>query len=259
VGVWSGCAAVAIAAGGAWASTFGSAVVSYSPGSNPVPGFTNASAAIGTPERYTGEGIYPSAVTPFNPAFGTDEIVSLGAGGSIVLELGTPATDDAANPYGIDLLIFGNQGLVDGAYPLGIATGTFSTSSGGRVEVSADGLAWTLVPGVEPAGGFSTLGYLDLADPYATVAGTVLSDFSRPVNPAFNPIGRTYAEIVSAYAGSGGGTGIDLASAGVTSARFVRISNFGTSAFQVDAVSVVPSPTAVSVLGVWMLSRRRRR
>ena len=45
------------------------------------------------------------------------------------------------NPYGIDLIIFGNTGFIDGAWPSAIVSGVFSNDDG-TVEVSADGKQW---------------------------------------------------------------------------------------------------------------------
>ena len=53
------------------ADFFATSVLSYDAGSNAAAGYTNASTALGSAERFTGEGVFPSGVTPFNPAFGT--------------------------------------------------------------------------------------------------------------------------------------------------------------------------------------------
>ncbi|MFM7808605.1 MAG: hypothetical protein ACKPEA_11880, partial [Planctomycetota bacterium] len=57
-------------------------------------------------------------------------------------------------------------------------------------------------------------------------------------------IGRSYAEVVALYDGSAGGVGVDLASVGLASARFVRISHpaGAIGSPEVDAVAVVPPP-----------------
>ena len=60
------------------------AVVAYSAGVDGNPAYADATTALGAPERFTGEGIFPGVVSPFNPAFGTDELVAIGRGGSLV-------------------------------------------------------------------------------------------------------------------------------------------------------------------------------
>lgn len=247
----------------ALADDFASQLISYNAGTNPAAGYTNPSAALGEPTRFTGVGIFPGAVTPFNPPWMTSEIVSLGASGSIVLRFDQPITNDAAHPYGLDLLIFGNAGYIDLNYPQGQTSGALFGAGHGRVEVSADGEDWRLLPAAEADAAFPTLGYADLADPYATTPGSVLSDFTHPVNPAFNPAGLSYAQLLAGYAGSGGGTGIDIAASGLTAISFIRITNPSpTDTVEIDALSRVapiPAPSIALVLVPALAAPRRRR
>jgi hypothetical protein len=245
------------------ASPFSTSVVSYNPGSNPISGYTNPLAALGEPTRYTGVGVFPGAVTPFNPPFLPSEIVSIGEGGDLTLRFDQPVTHDPRNPYGIDLLIFGNCFYKDLDYPNGVA-GDVISAGHGLVQVSADGAAWFNIPGAPADAPFPTLGYSDLTDPYSTVPGNVLSDFTRPVNPAFDPKGHTFSEIVAAYAGSGGGSGVDIGPTGLSAIQYVRIVNpVGSGAtVEIDAVSdvsPVPGPGACVVFGAAALSYSRRR
>lgn len=254
-------AVVGLASAGAMAvDPWAAHVVSYVEGTGVGAGYNNPSSALGGPTRFTGVGVFPGAVTPFNPAYLGSEIVSIGAGGSLTLRFDAPVADDPANPFGIDLLIFGNAGYIDTNFPTGTAGPLFS-AGGGLVEVSADGLAWEPVVGGIADGAFPTLGYSDLTDPFAVNPGNILSDFTRPVDPAFDPTGLAFGAIVAGYAGSGGGSGIDLSSTGLASILFVRISNTGTGTVEVDAVSdVVPAPSGVALLGMaGLIAVRRRR
>ena len=119
---------------------FADSVVVYDQGIGATLGYTTPETTLGAPERFTGERFLPGAVTPFFPAFMTNEIVSIGAGGSLVLKFDTPVTDDPNNPYGIDLLVFGNSGFVDSSTAEGTVTGMIGPE-GGLIEVSADGLS----------------------------------------------------------------------------------------------------------------------
>jgi hypothetical protein len=168
--------------------------------------------------------VYPSVVTPFNPAFMPGEIVAIGAGGSLTLRFDEPVTDDGANPHGLDVIVFGNTFFADRTYPSGVVDGVFGPFADSVVEVSADGIDWRTLTGGSLNGFFPTLGYSDLADPYALAAGAIESDFTRPVNPAFDPMGLSFSQVVAAYAGSGGGTGLDIASSGLAAVSFIRIS-----------------------------------
>ncbi|MDX2132891.1 MAG: hypothetical protein SFY69_12645 [Planctomycetota bacterium] len=242
-------------------------VVGFVSGAGAVPGYNFPARALGAPERFTGEELgFPGAITPFNPAFGSDEIVSIGAGGQLVLEFDEPIVDDPNNPFGLDLIVFGNAGFIDAAFPAGQVRpdgALFGVGVAPVVQVSNDFIDWrTLGPGADAL--FPTLGFLDLTDAYAPAPGQVLTDFTRPVDPTFDPRGRTFAELIAGYAGSGGGTGFDLAGSGLASARYVRIINVSTSpaAFEIDAisdVSPIPSPSSAILLGVLPLLRGRRR
>lgn len=245
-----------------WADT----LVSYVPGSNATAGYTNPGVALGEPTRFTGvSGGFPGAVTPFNAAWEPDEIVSIGEGGELIVRFDEPVLDDPLNPFGIDLLVFGNAWYVDTNWPNGIAGGVMS--EGGVVSVSVNGSVWFEITGVQADGAFPTLGYLDLSNPYATSPGSVLSDFTRPVDPAFNATGRMFAEIVSAYGGSGGGVGIDIGAFGLSAISYVRVSNPVGSGMspEIDAfadVAAVPSSGVLALLACVSVcggARRQRR
>jgi hypothetical protein len=249
-----------IAAGAMGADPWADEVLSFDSGVDALEGYDQPLTALGSPERFSGEGVFPGAVTPFSPAWGADEIVSIGIGGWLTVRFDAPVRDDAQNPFGIDLLAFGNAGLIDTDWPNGIAGGVFG--AGGVIEVSVDGVDWRVVPGVAPCGMFPTLGYSDLLDPYAIEPGDVLSDFTTPVDPAFDPAGLGFAEISAAYDGSGGGAGIDLALVGLEEISFVRISNpDGAEPIEIDGLSdvtAVPGAGAGWLLGVTAVVAGRR-
>lgn len=241
------------------------AVVSYDPGASAAPGYKDPAAALGEPARFTGKRFgFPGAVTPFNPVFDDDEIVSLGRGGHLTLRFDEPVHNDPLNPWGIDLLIFGNAGYIDTAFPRGRAGGTFGRGEA-TLELSPDGQIWTPAPGISIDGLFPTLGYSDLASPYSLLPGLVETDFTRPVRPGYDATGSRFHQIVRAYQGSGGGTGVDIGALGLDTVSFVRIS-VGPGALgntEIDAiadVSPVPAPAAMGVLiaAVARLVRRRR-
>jgi hypothetical protein len=255
------------------ADPWADAVVSYAPGAGVgndfVTGapFSDPLVALGEPTRVTSPDSFPGAVTLVNSPFRSTEVVSIGKGGSLVVRFDEPVLDHGANPFGVDLLIFGNAFFLGNFFADPAATAVGVGGEGGLVEVSADGANFFAVPG-EADGLFPTNAYGDIVDPLVSTPGSALSDFTRPVDPAFNPMGKTYAEIVSGYDGSGGGLGIDIAAAGLSSVSFVRITN-GVNASgvpEIDAfadVAAVPEPVAgarfflAAVLIAWQ-SRRRR-
>ena len=201
-------------------------VFSYNSGSNAAAGFVDPLTTLGIPERFTGEGIFPSAVTVFNSPFGTDEIVSIGEGGSLIVEFNTPVTDDPDNLFGIDLLVFGNAFFAFGGSGVGNPAGLVSEPA--IIEVSADNITWFTVTDALADDLFPTEGYRDLTDPFAVTPGSVESNFTQPVDPALSLAdfsGLTYAQVLEIYNGSGGGAGVDIGALGLSEISFVRITN----------------------------------
>lgn len=243
---------------------YGAAVVAYDPGATPATGFTTAAAAIGQPERFTGEGAFLGVVSPFNPPFGQNEIVSVGEGGHIVLRLSHYAIPQAAGP---EIGVFENVGLVDVNYPNGQAgspAATFGPLDRAIVDVSSDGIEWVSLG--NKTFDVPTNGYTDLADPYWSKPGGVPSDFQKPFLGSLSSFdGLRYSDasgldILEVLAGSGGGTWLDISAAGLSQVGFIRFSlsddldpntRFN---FELDAVSIangavgsltVPEPTAI--------------
>jgi hypothetical protein len=255
-------------------------VVSYTPGAGVTSDFptmipfNDPMTALGEPTRFTSPHPVGSGgvVTPLNAPFRASEVVSIGRGGSLVVRFEEPVVDHPANPFGVDLIVFGNAFFVGSFFnpdfsfnPAGTASG--AAAEGGVIEVSADGVNFLAVPG-DADGLFPTNAYADVFDPFATVPGVVPADFTRPVNPAFDATGKTYVEILAGYAGSGGGLGIDLAPTGLSSISHVRITTPVGAQFvpEIDAladVAAVPEPAASTtflagaVLFAWQIRNRR--
>jgi hypothetical protein len=240
---------------------FADEVISYDEGSNPAFGYVDPAVALGSPERFTGEGWTPMIVSAMNPPWRPAEVVSIGNGGHLTLRFDAPVTDDPLNPFGIDLLVFGNALLIDahGGELDGICGEPAAISSeGGVIEVSLDGETWTLVPEIDADGLFPTEGYLDHDSPYATEPGEVESDFLKPVNPArqlsdFD--GQPYADVLMIYQGSGGGAGIDIGALGLAEISYVRISNpdGGFDSPEIDAIADVAAVLPGDVNGDWVV------
>ncbi|MDF1810535.1 MAG: hypothetical protein P1U42_12665 [Phycisphaerales bacterium] len=254
------------------AGPFASGVLDYDAGSNAVAGYTNASTALGAAERFTGEGIFPGGVTPFNPAFGTDEIVSIGSGGHLDLSFDMEINDSASNAYGIDLIVFSNSGFADTSWtdadPNNDGTGVigsnpfvFGAGGAATIQVSNDGINW-FEAATTTLDLFPTLGYSDYSTPTPGSLGSIESDFTKALNPALGLAdfaNLSFEEIVSLYDGSGGGIGIDISASGLSSASYVRFLNNSSNAFEIDAVAVVPAPNALLLVGLGSLTCVRRR
>lgn len=221
------------------ADSFADSVIHFEPGSGGSMGYDDPTTALGPPTRFT---VDDQIVSPFVPAWSTSDIVSIGAGGSITLSFDEPVVDDPENPYGIDLLVFGNAGCIDSSYPNGVHAGFFG-ADGGRIEVSTDGGTWHEIESLDADGPWPTMAFMD-APAYGFIAGDTPASFVRPVDPArdhVDLIGEDYAAMVELYDGSGGGVGVDLAPLGLESVRFVRITVATDSFFspELDAVADV--------------------
>ncbi len=268
---WAGGAVGMSGAAHAGVDPWADSVVSYVQGSNANADHLVAGNALGSPERVTGEdspfGSFPGSVTPFAGAFGFDEFVSIGAGGSLTVRFDEPVVNDPLNPFGVDLLIFGNSFFTTSDFVTPRTTGI--SSDGGVVEVSADGITWFVVPPPAAADGlFPTLGYSDEVNAFGGPAGSVLSDFTKPVNPAFAWQNKTLSELIAGYDGSGGGLGVDIGAVGggLAQVSFVRVSVPAGSGVDVEIdafsdVTAIPSPGVglVMVAGVVGAGMRRRR
>lgn len=270
----------AIVAGAALSTTasadiFATSVLSYDAGSNAVAGYTNANTALGSAERFTGEGIFPGGVTPFNPAWTSDELVSVGSGGHLTLGFDATITNSASNAFGIDFIVFSNAGFLDtswsdadpnndGSGVVGPNPFIFGAGGAATIQVSQNGTDWHTAS-ITTLDLFPTLGYADFTETTPGAPGLVESNFAQAMDPTLalsDFANLTFAEIVALYNGSGGGIGIDIASTGLESASYVRFLNESGEAFEIDAVAVVPAPGVLFMLGlggVFATPRRRAR
>lgn len=190
------------------ASNYAARVISYHPGAGIDARFTNKTAVLGEPSRGNP---FTEAVDPFNPPYGTNQILSIGEGGSLVVKMDRPIFNTPRKPYGLDFIIFGNTGFIitnvfdpntfswigepatDGSM--------FGVNEGATlVSVSADGRIFVPLSRLAPA--------VDALYP-TDGAGS----FDQPVNPdltAADFAGATLADMRALYGGSGGGSGYDL-------------------------------------------------
>lgn len=210
--------------GPAHASSFATTWISYTPGGDGLStGFEDPNAALGEPTRSNGTGPFEGDVTPFNSPFQSGDIVSLGLGGELVVKFDAPVTDDPLNPFGVDLLVFGNAflGIDFGTF---LATGTIFGEPG-LIGVSQNGSDWRDITSVFADDLFATLGYNDSPGPFES-GGADPTDFTMPVDPSIQVgdfAGLSFAEVVALYNGSGGGVPVDLAGTGLGWIQYVRV------------------------------------
>ena len=266
------CTALVACVSTSHADIFATSVLSYDAGSNAAAGYTDASTALGAAERFTGEGVFPSGVTPFNPAFGADELVSIGSGGHLTLGFDTAISNNASHAFGVDFIVFSNAGFLDtswsdsdpnndGTGVLGQNPAVFGAGGEATIQVSQNGADW-FTASITTLDLFPTLGFSDFTEPTPGAPGLIESDFSRAIDPSLalsDLANLSFGEIIALYNGSGGGIGIDIDSSGLDSASYVRFLNESGEAFEIDAVAVVPAPGTLILLSFGGLSVRRRR
>jgi len=209
-------------------------VISYNAGTGASSSYTsNPNAALGAPAA-------GNSVTPFAPPYSSSQLVGIGAGGEITLQMSTPIANNPADPYGINFILFANQFFDESG---GVVSGLYDHNPSITVQVSTDDSTWyALNPALAPQAGtlFPTDG-----------SGNPLS----AVNPALTLgsfMGQNLADIRSLYTGSAGGTGYNLAwaqdangnSVNLASVDYVQV-DVNSGLLYLDAVSevqTVPEP-----------------
>ncbi|MCH7526191.1 MAG: hypothetical protein IID39_02025, partial [Planctomycetes bacterium] len=258
-----------------------------------------ADAVVDASENYTGAELYddPESVlgepstTFYDPFAGAQFIVSLVAGPFnlsepdgeklittinadqfIKVRFDEPVEDDPFNPFGVDLLVFGN------AFLAGVGGVTPETDMDSYTITNPAGiLAEPITVAVSPSGvGDPTTHpqewYVYADGPYADALyptnafrwdrdagdwGEAL-DFTKPVDPNIELqgfSGLAAADAIALYGRSGGGTGFDLAETGFEAIQFVYLTGTGG---EIDALADVSPDVSwqqfhgtASHVGVW--------
>jgi len=253
-------------------------VINYTPGSASAS-FQNSSAALGLPNGDTGYG----SLNPFNPAFSNTDIVSVGGGGSMTLKLDQAVGTGAGSALGV----FSNVGIVDESWSPDYSSGgtglagspvsTFSDPGAAYVSVSNDGTTWYTKTAtgwaLSTAGGavlttFDNPGnaYTDstLDFGYGSI-GTQSADYFKPFTGTLNDFaGKAYNDgttddILHLLNGSAGGNWLSLDGLPIDSVDYVKFDVPSDQRVIIDAVTAVPEPAILGLLGVGGLLMRRRR
>jgi hypothetical protein len=207
-------------------------------------------------------------------ALGTNLILTLNAGGEIIVRFDQPLLDAPAHPYGVDLLVFGNSFYSPNRFinettdmAACVLSGTIFTEpllvsvspgfTGQNGEVANDPNTW-------PWYRYDNGPYADSIFPtqahhwnrVTTNWSDELMDFTKPVNPAMQSLisagGLTAADAIDLYGGAGGGAGFDLGESGFTWIQYVKVEGIDPdfSVGEVDAFAAVRPMVVGDVLSL---------
>ncbi|MBX7157968.1 MAG: hypothetical protein K1X66_06245 [Verrucomicrobiae bacterium] len=214
----------------------GKQVVSYQPGSGST--LTQTSAALGLPDPLVGVGTpFVSILSPFNPPYEDSQLLQIGPGGQMTIQLSHFAIVGPGREIGI----FSNVGIFDAAYPQGKAGSPITLFGDDKVtvEVSEDGQTFFSL-GEKNISMFHNF-FTDLANPYSSESGARRADFGRPfLGKVSDFAGKDYEEIKQVLAGSAGGNWLDASAAPLTKIGYVRLSlpANAPNKFELDAITV---------------------
>lgn len=244
--------AMANAAGGSFATS----VVNYTSGTLVAPTLNHPESALGIPTADTGFGV----LTPFNPAFDPAHIVEIGPGGSLILQLATPAPTGAGKTIGVHAAV----GLTDIDFPNGNPGPTATLFTGARsasVLVSDDNVRWHAL-GVQSFDLPTNYYAAGITTPtFQTEPGTLVADFAKVFDHALTEFnGRNWPSILTLLDGSAGGKWLDLTGVPYPNVNYVRFDVADGQRMILDAVAVVPEPnTGLALAMIAILLKRRSR
>ena len=188
------------------AEYFADQVVSYTPGAD-VTTYNQPGSALGKPGGNVGSGTF----NPFVPNFATTELVQVGFGGELTLQLSNYVTVNYT-PGVREIGVWENVGLTASGGSARNPAEVFGADSA-VVSVSADGVNWFSLNSGQPIL-FNLPGnyYVNAAGiNTAPPASPVLADFGQPFTGTladFN--GQSFADTIATLGGSAGGTWLDL-------------------------------------------------
>ena len=179
-------------------------------------------------------------------------ITEINDGGQVTVRFGRKIYDDPNNPYGVDLIVYGNSFLSASGFSGFLGDGTdldvAKLSSGyyghaTTVSVSQDGLNWFAFPNTQSL-------YPDGAYRWDATNHSWTAEEMNPTKP-LNPFlytnnfgGQPVASELDQFVGAAGGSGYDLKAVGLPWIQYVRVSPGAGSYTVIDAIAAA-NPVAV--------------
>jgi hypothetical protein len=219
--------------------------------------YNNPLAVLGRPtlnffDPYPEDGDVTDRVSiiddPFNVTpSGSDVITEVSIGGQITVKLGRKVYDDPNNPYGIDLIVYGNSffsasdtsGSVSDLTDLNAATlGSGINGHAAVVSVSQDGTNWYDYATTSVLFPDNAYRWDDTNDSWTDEE----MNPTKPLNPYIstnNFGGQTVASALDQFIGAAGGSGYALKASGLPWIQYVRITPGPGTYTVIDAVAAV--------------------
>jgi hypothetical protein len=222
---------------------------------------------------------YPESTTAcsmVNSAWNTDPsgnklIVSMAEADEIVVGFDHSIQDDAANPYGLDFIVFGAYAFIGSDWvteDTDMATYTITDGSltsfddfAVTVSVSPDLTNWYTYTTTVNNGNFMPTHAYEW-DSVNGQWGDEL-EWTKPLDPTLAQTdfaNKTVAEAIDMYNGSAGGMAFDLSVTGFSSINYIKVTGPGKIDGFAD-VAAVPEPATIMLFGLggFLAFRRRAR
>jgi hypothetical protein len=240
---------------------FVNAVIDYTPGAL-FDSYDTPTSALGQPAPIVGaDSGFPNVLSPFSPHYETTDLVGIGAGGQLTLQLQNYVKVQSS---AFEIGVWSNVGLNDTNYPSGTTdtmASTLSPPSSAVVSVSADGTHWVTLNGGSPITFSNPGNYYLNAGPYdaSAPANPQLANFGQPFTGSLSSFNNEdYAQILATLNGSAGGTWLDLDGTGLSQVGYIRFSGVASGdELYINGVGinsslaggqVVPEPASAGLL-----------
>ena len=177
-----------------------------------------------------------------------DVITEISSGGQITVNMGRKIYDDPNNPYGVDLIVYGNSFFSASGYSgsevndftdLGVATlstGIFGHST--TVSVSQDGTNWYAFSNTPVLFPDNAYRWDDTNHSWTDEE----MNPTKPLNPFINTNnfgGQSVASGLDQFIRAAGGTGYDLKASGLPWIQYVRVQPGAGTYTVIDAIAAV--------------------
>ncbi|HEY3762629.1 MAG TPA: hypothetical protein VGN23_12860 [Verrucomicrobiae bacterium] len=226
--------------------------------------YNNPAAVLSRPTLDFLDGAPTDHVSLVNPPYNVtpahaDVITEIKTAGEITVQLGRKVYHDPNNPYGADLIVYGNAfydsisgGAVNAATDMNTLVLKSSAIFGHPtiVSVSQDNINWYTLPTYTPSYILPDEAYRwDDTNSWWTAEQL---NPNKPIDPFIytnNFANESVAEAVDQFAGASGGTEYSLASTGLPWIQYVRLQPTGSEAV-IDAIAAVDPVSVGDALAI---------